>query len=145
MYQQLDSPLRLLSPLVSQPIHRYGSGANVCAYRTIFGVMSVQFVVQIPRSPERDGSVHLQVLFNKLNMDMMTIRASQLLAGRSRDTNANPDFSNKEPSFAAPTPPLGSAPESNPLPRQLDFVPPAPAAPALRSASLPEAARQVNC
>ena len=81
-------------------------------------------------------------------MDMTTIRASQLLAGRVRDTNANPDFSTKEPSFAALTPASDPTPASNApnvTSRQLDFATTATAAPALRPTTLPEAARQVDC
>ena len=48
------------------------------------------------------------MLFKTLNVDMKDVKPSQLLGGRERDFENNPDFSNKDLSSQQPLAPPGS-------------------------------------
>jgi hypothetical protein len=47
----------------------------------------------------------LQVLYKNLGVDMKDVKATQLLRGRMREIEGNPDFSNKDLHTVAPVPP----------------------------------------
>jgi hypothetical protein len=68
------------------------------------------------------------VLFKTLNVDMKDVKPSQLLGGRERDFENNPDFSNKDLSFQQPLAPPGPVrvPAAAPL-QALELPPEQPA------------------
>ncbi|KAG0608479.1 hypothetical protein M758_8G108900 [Ceratodon purpureus] len=70
----------------------------------------------------------IEVLFKTLNVDMKDVKPSQLLGGRERDFDSNPDFSNKDLSSQQSIAPPGSVrvPATAPLqPLELPFEQPA--------------------
>lgn len=68
------------------------------------------------------------MLFKTLNVDMKDVKPSQLLGGRARNFENNPDFSNKDLSSQQPLAPPGPVrvPTAPPLqPLELPSEPPA--------------------
>ncbi|KAI5070413.1 hypothetical protein GOP47_0014756 [Adiantum capillus-veneris] len=64
----------------------------------------------------------IEVLFKNLGVDMKDVKVSQLLKGRTREIEGNPDFSNKDPAIAHPPALYTSETSSSPaVPAHVDL------------------------